>query len=183
MILPIAVYGHPVLRQVAKAVQPDYPNLQQFIKDLWATMYRTDGIGLAAPQVARSIRIFVIDLDVFKDEYPELKGFKKAFINPQIEYLSSKKVWLTEGCLSVPGIHRKVKRPGKIRISYQDENFNPVVEEYQGFAARVIQHEFDHLEGVLFVDYLNCVSRSLIRIELTRIKRGKLNTNYRILLP
>ncbi|MBS2211484.1 peptide deformylase [Carboxylicivirga mesophila] len=181
MILPIAVYGHPVLRQVAKAVGPEYPNLQQFIKDLWATMYRTDGIGLAAPQVAKSIRMFVIDLDVFKDDYPELKGFKKVFINPQIEFPGSKKVKLSEGCLSLPGIHKKVKRPDRIRIHYQDEAFNNITEEYSGFAARVIQHEYDHLEGKLFIDELNWLTKAMLKRQLLNLQNGKVNADYRTL--
>ncbi|MBR8537607.1 peptide deformylase [Carboxylicivirga sediminis] len=181
MILPIAVYGHPVLRQVANTIEPDYPNLQQFINDLWATMYRTDGIGLAAPQVAHSIRVFVIDLDVFKDEHPELKGFKKTFINPRIEFYSSKKIKLSEGCLSLPGIHKKVKRPDRICIHYQDEAFNHITEEYAGFAARVIQHEYDHLEGKLFIDELNWLTKVMLKRQLLNLQNGKVNADYRTL--
>ncbi len=110
MILPVAVYGHPVLRKVAQEITADYLDLEQCIKDLWATMYRTDGIGLAAPQVAKSIRVFVIDADILKDDYPELKGFKKVFINPQLTLLEGKKEWMSEGCLSVPAINKRIKR-------------------------------------------------------------------------
>ncbi len=166
MILPVIKYGHPVLRQVAKEITPSYPDLSQFIKDMWSTMYRRDGIGLAAPQVERSVRLFVIDLDVFKDEHPELKGFKKVFINPQIELLPSKKVKLSEGCLSIPGIYKNVRRPDKIRIAYQDEAFNSITEEYEGFASRVIQHEYDHLEGRLFIDYKNPLTRMIVKLQV-----------------
>jgi peptide deformylase len=165
MILPVIKYGHPVLRQVAKEITPSYPDLSQFIKDMWSTVYRTDGIGLAAPQVGQSIRLFVIDLDVFRDEYPELKGFKKIFINPQIEFLPSKNVKFSEGCLSLPGIYKNVKRPDRIRITYQDEAFNSITEEYSGFASRVIQHEYDHLEGRLFIDYQNYFQRTLSKLQ------------------
>ena len=165
MILRVIKYGHPVLRQVAKEITPSFPDLTQLVKDMWSTMYRTDGIGLAAPQVGQSIRLFVIDLDVFKDEHPELKGFKKVFINPQIEFLPSAKVKLSEGCLSLPGIYKNVKRPDKIRISYQDEAFNTITEEYSGFASRVIQHEYDHLQGQLFIDYLNIFQQLNVKLQ------------------
>jgi peptide deformylase len=181
MILPIAVHGHPVLRQKAKPLAKDHLDFNQFLKDMWATMYRTDGIGLAAPQVGHSLRLFVIDLDVFKDEYPELKGFKKAFINASIEYLPSKSVSLSEGCLSLPGIHKKVKRPDRIRINYQDENFEQHSEEYEGFAARVIQHEYDHLEGKLFIDYLNVFERLLLKRRLNLMMNGKVQAGYEII--
>lgn len=181
MILPIAVYGHPVLRQIAQPITKDYPSLEQLIKDMWATMYRTDGIGLAAPQVGLSIRLIVIDLDVFKDEYPELKGFKRVFINPQIELLPSKSVSFSEGCLSIPGIHKKVRRQDKIRVHYQDEEFNPHTIDFEGFASRVIQHEYDHLEGKLFVDYLNLLDRLLIQYKLRSITNGKTQASYKVM--
>ncbi len=180
MIFPIAVYGHPVLRQEAATISPDEPDLAQFIKDMWATMYRTDGIGLAAPQVGRSIRLFVIDLDVFKDEYPELKGFKKVFINAKLETLG-KHVKMTEGCLSVPGINKKVHRPDRIRITYQNECFETFTEEYSGFAGRVIQHEYDHIEGKLFIDYLSAFDRIVLRNKLKSIKEGTVQANYKII--
>ena len=181
MILPVAVYGHPVLRLKAKKVTIDYPGLEQLIKDMWATMYRTDGIGLAAPQVAKSLRVFVIDADVIKDEYPELKGFKKVFINPQLELLAGKKIWMNEGCLSLPLISKRVKRSTRIKLSYQDEHFNSKIEFFEGMAARIIQHEYDHLEGKLFVDYLDPFSRLFLRKRLKDISSGKVRVDYKVL--
>ena len=170
MILSIVVYGNPVLRQIAKDISPDHPNLQELIKDMWSTMYRADGIGLAAPQVGKSVRLFVIDLDVFKDEYPELKGFKKVFINAKVECLPSNRVVVNEGCLSLPGINANVKRPDRIRINYQDAEFNKHSEEYEGFAARVIQHEYDHLDGRLFIDCLPAILK-FIKVIQFKMKR------------
>ncbi|WP_439183591.1 peptide deformylase [Carboxylicivirga taeanensis] len=171
MILTVLQDGHPVLRQVAKAITPSYPNLSQLIKDMWSTMYRCDGIGLAAPQVGHSVRLFVIDLDVYKDEHPELKGFKKVFINPQLEIVGAQKVRLSEGCLSLPGVFKKVKRPAKIHISYQNEAFEEVHETYEGFASRVIQHEYDHLEGRLFIDYQGFIGKLVDRV--LKVLRGR----------
>ncbi|MCG8580268.1 MAG: peptide deformylase [Bacteroidales bacterium] len=181
MILPVAVYGHPTLREVAATISKNDPNIKTLIKDLWSTMYRTDGIGLAAPQVAKSVRVFVIDADVFKDEYPELKGFKRVFINPQLKVLSGKSVWMNEGCISIPSINKQVKRPDRIELSYQDEEFNTIREVFEGMAARIIQHEYDHLEGKLFVDYLNPVSKLLLNRKLKAISAGKVNIGYKII--
>lgn len=165
-VLKISTLGDSVLRQIALPVNEDHPQLQEFISDLWATMYRTEGIGLAAPQVGKSIRVFVIDLDILKDEFPELKGFKKVFINPQVEILKGGKVAYNEGCLSIPGVNKKVTRPDAIQITYQDENFETHTDRYTGFASRVIQHEYDHLEGKLFVDYLNPLTKLLLSKKL-----------------
>ncbi|WP_430809908.1 MULTISPECIES: peptide deformylase [unclassified Carboxylicivirga] len=181
MILPVALYGNPVLCKKAAPVLPDDQQISQLIKDLWATLYRTDGIGLAAPQVGHSLQLFVVDLDVYKDEHPELKGFKKVFINPQLEVLPSRRVWMTEGCLSLPGISRKVKRSDKVRIHYYDEQFVAHEEVYAGFAARVIQHEYDHLEGCLFIDRLGRFKRFLLQIFLRQIRRGKCKPAYRVI--
>jgi peptide deformylase len=160
---------------------PEDPALEQLIKDLWATMYRTDGIGLAAPQVAKSLRIFVIDADVFKDEYPELKGFKRVFINPQLELLPGKKERMSEGCLSLPYINKRVKRPTRIRLTYQDEHFNSQSEVFESMAARIIQHEYDHLEGKLFVDYLNPITKLFLNKRLKAIFNGKVKVDYKVL--
>ncbi|WP_430814656.1 peptide deformylase [Carboxylicivirga sp. RSCT41] len=181
MILPVAVYGHPVLRKVAKVISKDDPDIKNLIKDLWSTMYRTDGIGLAAPQVAKSVRVFVIDADVYKDEFPELKGFRQAFINPQLKVLSDKKVWMNEGCISVPTVNKQVKRPDRIELSYQDEEMNCHIEVFEGMAARIIQHEYDHLEGKLFIDYLNPLSRLFLNKKLKSISSGKVNIGYKII--
>lgn len=181
MILPIALYGNPVLRKVAEEVLPEYPELVQFIKDMWSTMYRTDGIGLAAPQVANSIRLFVIDADVFKDDFPELKGFKKVFINPQLKALPGKRIWMNEGCLSVPFINKRVKRPYRIKLSYQDEDFNSRSEIFEGMAARIIQHEYDHLEGRLFIDYLDPIKKLFLKNKLTAIRTGRIDAGYKVI--
>ncbi|MCU4173838.1 peptide deformylase [Carboxylicivirga sp. N1Y90] len=180
MIYPVVVYGHPVLRKVAISIDKDYEGLEQLIADMWNTMYKADGLGLAAPQIGKSIRLFVIDADVLKDEFPELAGFKKVFINAQIEFLESKFESTAEGCLSLPMINEKVKRPSRIRIKYQDEHFNHYEEEYDGFTARVIQHEYDHIEGKLFIDYLNPFKRFMLKGKLNRIAKGEIELAYQI---
>lgn len=180
MIYPVVVYGHPVLRKVADEIKQDYENLNEIIANMWETMYHSDGIGLAAPQIGKSIRLFVIDADPLKDEFPELEGMKKVFINAQIELLESKEVTESEGCLSLPTIREEVTRPSKIRIKYVDENFELKDEVYEGFAARVIQHEYDHIEGTLFVDYLNPLKKRLLKGKLTKISKGDVKVNYRI---
>ncbi len=178
MIYPVVVYGHPVLRKVAENISHDYKELKEVITNMWKTMYSSDGIGLAAPQVGLSIRLFVIDADVLKDEYPEVKGLKQVFINAHLECLDSQEDSLSEGCLSIPGIREDVKRPTKIRITYYDENFQKKEEEYEGFAARVIQHEYDHLEGKLFIDYLNPLKKRLLKGKLTKISKGDVKVGY-----
>nr|WP_319398941.1 peptide deformylase [uncultured Carboxylicivirga sp.] len=180
MIYPVVVYGHPVLRKVAQDIDKDYENLSTVIENMWETMYYSDGIGLAAPQVGKSIRLFVIDADPIKDEYPELEGLKKVFINAKLEPLESTEVSLSEGCLSLPTIREDVKRPTKIRITYLDENFEAKVEEYEGFAARVIQHEYDHLDGTLFIDHLNPLKKRLLKGKLNKISKGDVRVSYRI---
>lgn len=180
MIYPVVVYGHPVLRQVAKDIDADFEGLNEVIDNMWATMYKADGIGLAAPQVGKSIRLFVIDADPLKDEFPELEGLKKVFINAQLEKLESDEVSLSEGCLSLPTIREEVKRPTKIRITYFDENFNKEIEEFEGFAARVIQHEYDHIEGKLFVDYLNPLKKRILKSKLSKISKGDVKVSYKI---
>nr|WP_321451487.1 peptide deformylase [uncultured Carboxylicivirga sp.] len=180
MIYPVVVYGHPVLRKVAQDIDKDYEDLSTVIENMWETMYYSDGIGLAAPQVGKSIRLFVIDADPIKDEYPELEGLKKVFINAQLERLDSTEVSLSEGCLSLPTIREDVKRPTKIRITYLDENFEEKVEEYEGFAARVIQHEYDHLDGTLFIDHLNPLKKRLLKGKLNKISKGDVRVSYRI---
>lgn len=183
MIYPVTVYGDPILRKVAQPIQPDYPDLKEFLENMWETMYHADGVGLAAPQVGRSIRIFVIDASAGADEEPELKDFKKTFINPQILETSGEPWALEEGCLSLPEIREDVTRPEVVRIRYFDEQFQEHDETYGGFAARVIQHEYDHLEGKLFIDYLSPLRRKLLRGRLGNITKGKINPNYRIVIP
>lgn len=179
MILPITIYGHPVLRKVAKDIDEDYPDLEKFMADMWQTMYFADGVGLAAPQVGRSIRMFVIDCSNFADEEPELEGFKKMFINAQITERNGEEWSMSEGCLSIPGLNEDVTRPESIRIEYYDENWEFHDEMYSGFAARVIQHEYDHLDGIMFTDYCSALRKRLLKSKLTGISKGKFDAKYR----
>ena len=182
MILPITIYGHPVLRKVAKDIDKDYPNLEKFMADMWQTMYFADGVGLAAPQVGRSIRMFVLDCSNFEDEEPELEGFKKMFINAQITERNGEEWDMSEGCLSIPGLNEDVTRPETIRIEYYDENWAFHDEEYSGFAARVIQHEYDHLDGIMFTDHCSPLRKRLLKSKLTGISKGNFDAKYRFKL-
>ena len=156
MILPIYVYGHPLLRKTAKEIDAaTYPNLKELIDNMYETMYSADGVGLAAPQVGLEDRIFVVDLEPLADnEHPEFKSFKKVFINAEITEKTGELEWVEEGCLSIPGIHEKVPREERIRIQYLDEDLQQHDEEYTGYMARVIQHEYDHLDGHIYLDRL-----------------------------
>lgn len=180
MILPIFLYGQPVLRRVAKDITSDYPELPQLIENMFETMHQADGIGLAAPQIGLDIRVVVIDLDVLSEDIPELKGFKKAFINPHIVERDGEAVVRDEGCLSLPGIHEAVKRPSRVRLQYLDENFEPHDEVFEGYMARVIQHEFDHLDGKLFIDHISPIRKQLIKSKLNNIIAGKTNCSYKV---
>ncbi|MFW6257399.1 MAG: peptide deformylase [Prolixibacteraceae bacterium] len=183
MKYPITVYGDPLLRKKAKPVDKNDEELKEIIENMWETMYYSDGIGLAAPQVGKSIRIFMIDATSGADEEPELKDFKKVFINPEIIETSGDKWVMNEGCLSLPEIREDVTRPDKVRIKYLDENFEEHEEEFEGFAGRIVQHEYDHLEGVLFVDYLSPLRKRLLKGKLNNIARGKVTPHYRIKVP
>ena len=183
MVYPVAVYGHPVLRKVAKNITPDHEGLSEIIENMWETMYRSDGIGLAAPQINKSIRIFVIDGTPLEEDYPELKDFKQVFINAKITERTGEEDITSEGCLSLPGIREDVKRPTQITIEYVDENFTPKKEVFTGFAARVIQHEYDHLEGILFIDHLSPLRKRLLKGKLTKISKGEVDIDYKILTP
>lgn len=179
MIYPIYIYGSSVLKRVAEEVTPDYPDLKQFVADMFETMYDSDGVGLAAPQIGRSVRIFVIDTAPFSDDYPEGKGFCRAFINPEI-IESSEETWLfNEGCLSLPGIHEDVVRPAKIRVRYFDEEFKEHIEQLDGIKARVFQHEFDHLNGNVFTDRLAPLRKTLIKNRLHKMEKGAYKASYR----
>lgn len=181
MILPIYTYGHPVLRKVAEDITPDYPELQQLISDMYETMDHADGVGLAAPQIGRSIRVVVISLDVLKDDYPEYEGFRHAYINPHIiETDDTETVSMEEGCLSLPGIHEPVRRPTRIHVTYLDENLNAHDEWAEGYLARVMQHEFDHLEGHVFVDRLTPLRKQMVRGKLTSLLKGKFRCSYKV---
>lgn len=184
MILPVVVYGHPILRKETDEIDEDYEGLKELIENMWQTMYHTDGIGLAAPQIGKAIRLFVIDADPMSDEFPELKDFKRVYINPIItEFYEGEYCIESEGCLSLPGIREDVKRPTKIKIEYEDENFELKEEVLDGFAARVVQHEYDHLEATLFVDHLSPLKKRLLKGKLSAISKGKVSVNYRIITP
>ncbi len=181
MILPITQYGDPVLRKVCTPITPEYPELKKLIDDMFETMYNASGVGLAAPQVGLTIRMFVVDAEPMDEE--NLKGFKKVFINAQIIEEKGNKWAYNEGCLSIPGIREDVNRKEEITISYVDENFEPHKEVYNGKLARVIQHEYDHIEGKLFVDYLSGLKREMLKGRLSDITKGRADVDYKIRLP
>jgi len=183
MKYPITVYGDTILRKRAENIEKNTQGLNEIIDNMWETMYYADGVGLAAPQAGLPIRLFVIDGTAGADEEPELKDFKKVFINPEIMELTGENWVMNEGCLSLPEIREDVLRPETIRIRYQDEEFKVYEETYSGFISRVIQHEYDHLEGVLFVDYLNPLKRRILKGKLTAISKGKVVPKYRIKVP
>lgn len=181
MILPIFTYGQPVLRQEAEEIDQDYPGLEQLIQNMYETLEQSEGIGLAAPQVGMPIRLVVINLDVISDEFPEYKGYVRTFINPYIEEYDETQTDVSEeGCLSLPGIHEKVKRPTRIRVTYQDELFQEHDEWVEGYLARVMQHEFDHLDGVVFTDHLQGLRRQLTKSKLQDIRKGKFSCRYKV---
>lgn len=185
MVLPVYVYGMSVLRKVAQEIPEDFEDLDQLIEDMFETMRASDGIGLAAPQVGKSLRIFVVDTTPISDnnDEPELKDFKRVFINPYILEEWDDPWSFEEGCLSLPNIREEVSRPSKVRIEYFDENWNLMEEEFDGIRARVIQHEYDHLEGKLFVDKINPIRRKLISPRLNAISRGKADCDYKMVFP
>ncbi len=181
MIYPVTVFGDPVLRKKAEPITKDFPGLKEFIENMFDTMYNSDGVGLAAPQVGKPVRVFI--LDTTTDEEGEPEGIVKAFINPEILEKYGDEWVLNEGCLSLPEIREDVLRPEWVRIKYQDENFREYEETYSGFTSRVIQHEFDHLEGIMFVDYLNPLKKRLLKSKLIAISKGKVTPKYRIKIP
>jgi len=189
MILPIVAYGAPVLRKVAKDVPPDYPNLQKIIDDMWETMYASNGVGLAAPQVNKDIRVFIIDSaqifviqdDEDKGKYPDEPGIKKVFINAHIAELDGEEWSYNEGCLSIPKIREDIKRPEKIVLQYLGENLQPHKEEFIGLTARIIQHEYDHIEGKLFIDRLKPLRRKMLQGKLNDISKGKIKMDYKMM--
>lgn len=183
MKYPITVYGNPGLRKRAKEISENHKNLKEIIENMWETMYYSDGVGLAAPQVGKSIRMFLIDASSGAEEEPELADFKKVFINPEILETSGEEWVMNEGCLSLPEIREDVTRKDVVKLKYYDENFNEHVEEFKGFAGRVIQHEYDHLEGILFIDYLSPLRKRLLKGKLTNISKGKVQPHYRIKVP
>jgi peptide deformylase len=183
MILPIYVYGSPVLRKVALDIDRNYPGLPQLVSDMFETMYKSDGVGLAAPQVGKSIRLFVIDGSPFEEDDPAMKDFKKVFLNAHITEKNDDVVTISEGCLSIPNLREEVTRPSKIRIQYYDENWQYHDEEFEGLQARIVQHEYDHLDGILFVDKISSLKRRLINSKLLAITKGKFDVSYKIKVP
>lgn len=169
----VKTYGDAALRKKALNIDENYEGLKEIISEMWETMYSSDGVGLAAPQIGMPIRIFVIDAAPGADDEPELADFKKVFINPEVVELSGGEWIMNEGCLSLPGIHEDVARPDVVKLKYCDEGFNEHVEEFKGYAGRIIQHEYDHLEGILFIDHLSPLRRRLLKSKLYKITHEK----------
>ncbi|NLA63895.1 MAG: peptide deformylase [Bacteroidales bacterium] len=181
MILPIYIYGHPVLRKETQDIDASYPNLKELVDNMYETMYNADGVGLAAPQVGLVDRIFVIDLSPLADEEsPQYEGLKKTFINARITSRTGDMVSTEEGCLSIPGINESVPRHDEIEIEYLDENLETHTETFTGFTARVIQHEYDHIDGILFIDHISAIRKRLIKSKLTNMTKGKVSCHYRV---
>lgn len=190
MVLPIIAYGDPVLKKKGKEIIKDYPDLEKLISNMWDTMFEAFGVGLAAPQIGLSIRLFIIDPTPFADdedlspeEAEQLKNLKKVFINPEIISEEGDEWAFNEGCLSIPEVREDVFRKPKIVIEYLDENFESHRDTFDGLAARVIQHEYDHLEGILFTDKLSSLKKRLIKGKLTNISKGKIQSEYRMKFP
>jgi peptide deformylase len=191
MILPVVAYGHPVLRKESVDIDKDYPELDKLIADMWETMYYTNGVGIAAPQVNRAVRLFVVDTEQIVDsfdeeeeaEFPDEKSVKRVFINARIVETSGTPWAYNEGCLSIPKVREDVDRPEHVRLHFFDENFVEHTEDYHGIAARVIQHEYDHIDGKLFIDYLPPLKKRLLKKKLDDISKGKVRVDYRMLLP
>ena len=190
MILPIVAYGDPVLKKVANAIAADHPNLESLIENMWETMYHAHGVGLAAPQIGLPIRLFVIDATPFADdedltqsEQDALKNFKAVFINATIIEETGEEWTFNEGCLSIPDVREDVIRKPKITITYQDETFKTYTKTFDGLVARVIQHEYDHIEGILFTDKLSSLKKRILKGRLSNISKGKISAEYRMRFP
>jgi len=191
MILPIVAYGHPVLRKLADDITPDYPNLGKLIEDMWETMYASSGVGLAAPQVNKHIRLFVIDtVQIFnnmdeeeKAEYNDGPGLKSVFINAHLVNSDGDEWPYNEGCLSIPKIREDIYRQESITLTFSDENFQTYTRTFTGLTARVIQHEYDHIEGKLFIDHISPLKRKLMKGRLNDISKGKVKVDYKMLFP
>jgi len=192
MILPIVAYGDPVLKKEGVEISKEYPNLGKLIDDMFETMYNSQGVGLAAPQIGKSIRLFIVDGSPFADKEEDeeedplavdMENFKKVFINPVIEEELGEEWGFNEGCLSIPKIREEIFRKEKIVISYYDENWQLKEETFDGYKARIIQHEYDHVEGVLFTDHLSPLKRKLLSKKLQNISRGDIEVDYRMKFP
>ena len=191
MILPIVAYGSPVLRKMCEDIHPDYPGFSTLLEDMWETMYNSNGVGLAAPQVNKDIRLFVIDSsqvfahqeDEEKGKYPDEPGIKKVFINAHVRNLNGEEWSYNEGCLSIPKIREDIFRPDTITLEYVDENFIPHAETFNGITGRIVQHEYDHIEGKLFIDYLKPLKRKMLQGKLNDISKGKIKVDYKMVFP
>lgn len=182
-VLPILAYGDPVLKAKAKPIEKDHEGLGRLVEDMWESMYRAQGVGLAAPQVGHSIRLFVIDASPFAEEEPELRDFKQVFINAEILEESGQPWLFNEGCLSFPELREDIRRPPTIRMRYQNEDFETLEETFSGLKARIIQHEYDHIEGVLMVDHLSPLRKRLLRKKLEGISKGLVSASYPMKFP
>jgi len=191
MVLPIVAYGHPVLRKVAQDIDAGFPQLDKLIADMWETMYSSNGVGLAAPQVNKEIRLFVVDSEqIFnnlepdeKEKFPDEPGIKQVFINAYVEEINGEKWSYNEGCLSIPKIREDISRNENVTLRFVDENFKPHVETYRGITARIVLHEYDHIEGKLFIDYLPPLKKKLMKGKLKDISKGKVNVDYKMVFP
>ncbi len=191
MILPIVAYGTEVLRKVCKDITPDYPNLSKLIDDMWETMYSSNGVGLAAPQINKEIRLFTVDtIQMFENmdekergEYPDNPGIKQIFINAHVEELLGDDWSYNEGCLSIPKIREDIFRAEEVTIRFKDENFVEHVKTFDGLTARVILHEYDHIDGKLFIDHLKPLKRKLLKGKLNDISKGKVSVDYKMVFP
>src|SRR4051812_12106431 len=185
MILSIVAYGDPVLRKTGVDIDKDYPDLQKLVADMFETMAKAKGVGLAAPQIGKSIRLFVVDGSPFAedDEHPELKDFRKVFINAHIVEEKGDEWAYSEGCLSIPKIREEVKRKPTVRLKYMDENFAAHEETFTGISARIIQHEYNHIDGKLFIDRINTLRRTLLKSRLTDITKGNVDVEYKMKFP
>ena len=191
MILPIVAYGHPVLRKVGKDITPDYPHLDKLIADMWETLYNSSGVGLAAPQVNKDIRLFIADTTQMfasmdeeeRKHYPDNPGFRQVFINAHIAEEDGEEWLYNEGCLSIPKIREDIYRHQAVTLQYRDENFESHIELFSGLTARVILHEYDHIEGKLFIDHISPLKRKLIKGKLNDISKGNVDVDYKMLFP
>lgn len=178
MKLPVYLYGHPVLRRISENITPDYPELKTLVENMWETMYASEGVGLAAPQIGRNDRIVVIDADVVGETHPECAGWKHCLINPEIEILDGDRCSRDEGCLSLPGLSESVPRVEHIHLTWYDENFQKHEQDISGFLARIVQHECDHLEGKMYIDHISPIRKQLIRKKLHNIMEGRIRVDY-----
>ncbi len=183
MILPIVAYGHPTLKAIAQPITSDYPELDKLLADMWETLAHSEGVGLAAPQVNKSIRLFVTDGNPFYPDYPDAKGFKQVFINAELIETSGDDVSFKEGCLSLPNIYEEVVRKDKIRIKYLDENFQPHEDVFEGIRSRILQHEYDHLQGHVLSDHIAPLRKTLLQGKLRASSEGKGDVDYRMIFP